>query len=141
MALSFVLDTNIVSEARKGSRADAGVMRWLSSVAAGDLYLSVLVIGEIRQGIEGLRGRDPVQADHLEAWLSGLRRRYADRLLPIDLEIAEEWGRMNAPDPISSRDGLMAATARVRNMTFVTRNTSDVARTGVSLLNPLDLSS
>jgi toxin FitB len=141
MALSFVLDTNIVSEARKGSRADAGVMRWLSSVAAGDLYLSVLVIGEIRQGIEGLRGRDPVQADHLEAWLSGLRRRYADRLLPIDLEIAEEWGRMNAPDPISSRDGLMAATARVRNMTFVTRNTSDVARTGVSLLNPFDLSS
>jgi toxin FitB len=141
MALSFVLDTNIVSEARKGSRADAGVMRWLSSVAAGDLYLSVLVIGEIRQGIEGLRGRDPVQADHLEAWLSGLRRRYADRLLPIDLEIAEEWGRMKAPDPISSRDGLMAATARVRNMTFVTRNTSDVARTGVSLLNPFDLSS
>jgi toxin FitB len=141
MALSFVLDTNIVSEVRKGSRADAGVMRWLSSVAAGDLYLSVLVIGEIRQGIEGLRGRDPVQADHLEAWLSGLRRRYADRLLPIDLEIAEEWGRMNAPDPISSRDGLMAATARVRNMTFVTRNTSDVARTGVSLLNPFDLSS
>jgi predicted nucleic acid-binding protein len=141
MALSFVLDTNIVSEVRKGSRADAGVMRWLSSVAAGDLYLSVLVIGEIRQGIEGLRGRDPVQADHLEAWLSGLRRRYADRLLPIDLEIAEEWGRMNAPDPISSRDGLMAATARVRNMTFVTRNTSDVASTGVSLLNPFDLSS
>ena len=141
MALSFVIDTNIVSEVRKGSRADAGVMRWLSSVAAGDLYLSVLVIGEIRQGIEGLRGRDPVQADHLEAWLSGLRRRYADRLLPIDLEIAEEWGRMNAPDPISSRDGLMAATARVRNMTFVTRNTSDVASTGVSLLNPFDLSS
>jgi len=141
MPLSFVLDTNIVSEARKGSRADAGVMRWLSSVAAEDLYLSVLVICEIRQGIEGLRGRDPVQADHLEAWLSDLRRRYADRLLPIDLEIAEEWGRMNAPDPISSRDGLMAATAKVRNMTFVTRNTSDVARTGVRLLNPFDLSS
>ncbi len=71
-------------------------------------------------------------------WLSGLRRRYADRILPIDLEIAEEWGRMNAPDPISSRDGLMAATARVRNMTFVTRNTADVMRTGVCLLNPFD---
>jgi predicted nucleic acid-binding protein len=139
--LSFVLDTNVVSEARKGSRADAGVMSWLSSVAAEDLYLSVLVVGEIRQGIEGLRRRDSVQADHLEVWLSGLRRRYADRILPIDLEIAEEWGRMNAPDPISSRDGLMAATAKVRNMTFVTRNTSDVARTGVRLLNPFDLSS
>ena len=139
--MSFVLDTSIVSEARKGSRADAGVTRWLSSVAAEDLYLSVLVIGEIRQGIEGLRRRDPIQADHLEVWLSGLRRRYADRILPIDLGIAEEWGRMNAPDPISSRDGLMAATAKVSNMTFVTRNTANVARTGVRLLNPFDRSS
>ena len=138
--MSFVLDTNVVSEARKGSRADAGVMRWLSSVAADELYVSLLVIGEIRQGIEGLRGRDSIQADHLEVWLSELRRRYADRILPIDLEIAEEWGRMNAPDPISSRDGLMAATAKVRNMTFVTRNTADVARTGVRLLNPFDSS-
>jgi predicted nucleic acid-binding protein len=136
--LSFVLDTYVVSEVRKGSRADTGVMRWLSSVAAEDLYLSVLVIGEIRQGIEGLRVRDPIQADHLEVWLSGLRRRYADRILPIDLEIAEEWGRMNASNPISSRDGLMAATAKARNMTFVTRNTSDVTRTGVRLLNPFD---
>ncbi len=136
--MSFVLDTNVVSEARKGSRADTGVMRWLSLVVAEDLYLSVLVIGEIRQGIEGLRRRDPIQADHLEVWLSGLRRRYADRILPIDLEIAEEWGRMNAPDPISSRDGLMAATAKVRGMTFVTRNTADVARTGVRLLNPFE---
>jgi toxin FitB len=136
--LSFVIDTNVVSEARKGARADAGVMRWLSSVATDDLYISVLVIGEIRQGIEGLRRRDPIQAGHLETWLSGLRRLYADRILPIDLEIAEEWGRMNVPDPISSRDGLMAATAKVRGMTFVTRNTADVERTGVRLLNPFD---
>ncbi len=131
-----MLDTNVVSEARKGSRANAGVMRWLSSVAAEDLYVSVLVIGEIRQGIEGLRGRDSIQADHLETWLSVLRRRYADRILPMDLEIAEEWGRMNAPNPISSRDGLMTATAKVRGMTFVTRNTADVEGTGVRVLNP-----
>jgi len=134
--LSFLLDTNVVSEARKGSRANAGAMRWLSSVATEDLYVSVLVIGEIRQGIEGLRGRDPTQAGHLETWLSGLRHRYADRILPIDLETAEEWGRMNAPNPISSRDGLMAATAKVRGMTYVTRNTADVERTGVRVLNP-----
>ena len=139
--MSFVLDTNIVSESRKGSRrADPGVTRWLSSVAAEELYLSVLVIGEIRQGIEGLRGRDPIQAGHLETWLFGLRRRYSDRILPVDLEVAEEWGRMNAPNPISSRDGLMAATAKVRGMTFVTRNTSDVARScaGVRLFNPFE---
>jgi toxin FitB len=121
--LGFLLDTNVVSEARKGSRANAGVMRWLSSVAVEDLYVSVLVIGEIRQGIEGLRGRDSIQADHLETWLSGLRCRYADRILPMDLVI-------------SSRDGLMMATAKVRGMTFVTRNTADVEGTGVRVLNP-----
>ena len=136
--MSFVLDTNVVSEPRKRSRADASVMRWFDSVETDDLYISVLVIGEIRQGIEGLRRRDPVQAGHLESWLAGLRRGYADRILPVDLEAAEEWGRMNVPDPISTRGGLMAATAKVRNMTFVTRNTSDVARTGVRLFNPFD---
>jgi predicted nucleic acid-binding protein len=136
--LSFVLDTNVVSEPRKRSRADASVMRWFDSVETDDLYISVLVIGEIRQGIEGLRRRDPVQAGHLESWLAGLRRGYADRILPVDLEAAEEWGRMNVPDPISTRGGLMAATAKVRNMTFVTRNTSDVARTGARLFNPFD---
>ncbi len=134
--MSFVLDTNVVSEPRKRSRANAGVMRWLASVETDELYISVLVIGEIRQGIEGLRRRDPIQAGHLEVWLAELHRGYADRSLPIDREAAEEWGRMNVPDPISTRDGLMAATAKVRNMTFVTRNTSDVARTGARLLNP-----
>ena len=134
--MSFLLDTNVVSEPRKGRRADANVMRWFSSVGTEELYISVLVIGEIRQGIEGLRRRDPLQAGHLETWLAELRRGYADRILSVDLEAAEEWGRMNAPDPISTRDGLMAATAKVRNMTFVTRNTSDVARTGVRLLDP-----
>ncbi len=117
---------------------DVGVAHWFSAVEPEELYLSVLVVGEIRQGIEGLRRRDPIQAGHLEAWLSGLRRRYVDRIIPIDEEIAEEWGRMNAPDPISSRDGLMAATAKVRGMTFVTRNTRVVARTGARLLNPFD---
>lgn len=136
--MSFVLDTNVVSEARKGVRADAGVRRWLSSVDPEDLYLSVLVVGEVRQGIESLRRRDPVQAEHLERWLSEMRRLYAYRILPVDMEIAQEWGRMNVPDPISTRDSLMAATAKVRGMTFVTRNTRDVARTGARLLNPFE---
>ena len=100
--------------------------------------MSVLVIGEIRQGIEGLRRRDPVQAGHLDNWLAELRSQYADRILPIDEEISEEWGRINAPDPISSRDGLMAATAKVRNMTLVTRNIADVERSGIRLLSPFE---
>ena len=138
--MSFILDTNVVSEPRKGQRADANLMRWFSSARTEEMYISVLVIGEIRQGIEGLRRRDTLQAGRLESWLEGLRLGYADRILPIDLEAAEEWGRMNVPDPISTRDGLMAATAKVRNMTFVTRNTADVERTGVRLLNPFGYS-
>lgn len=136
--MSFLLDTNVVSETRKSSRMDSGLRRWLSSVDGDDLYISALVLGEIRLGIERLRRRDRSQAEELEVWLSALRRNYAEKVLGIDAEVAEEWGRINVPDPISSRDGLMAATALIRGMTFVTRNTTDVERTGVKLLNPFE---
>ena len=134
--MSYLLDTNIVSEARKGERADPGVVAWLSSIRERELYISVLVVGEIRQGIERLKRRDPAQAEAFNAWLERLLRDYADRVVPVNAEIAEEWGRMNVPDPLPAVDGLMAATAKARDMTFVTRNTTDVARTGVRLLNP-----
>jgi toxin FitB len=135
----YLLDTNVLSEVRR-PRGDSGVKRWISSVPTEDLYLSVLTLGEVRRGIGLLSGRDHVQADFYEAWLVTVLRDYADRVLPVDAEAAEEWGRMNVPDPISIVDGLMAATAKVRNMTFVTRNAADVARTGVRLLNPFDAS-
>ena len=114
--------------------------RWISSVPTEDLYLNVLTLGEIRRGIVLLSRRDQTQAGVYETWLVTVLRDYADRVLPVDAEAAEEWGRMNVPDPISIVDGLMAATAKVRNMTFVTRNTADVARTGARLLNPFDAS-
>lgn len=136
--MSFLLDTNIISETRKASRMDGGLRRWLSSVDGEDLYISALVLGEIRLGIERLRRRDRIQAEELEHWLGRLRRDYVDKVLTVDAEAAEEWGRINVPDPVSTRDGLMAATALVRGMTFVTRNTSDVERTGVKLLNPFE---
>jgi predicted nucleic acid-binding protein len=135
--VKYLLDTNVLSEVRR-PRGDVSVKRWVSSVPAGDLYLSVLTLGDVRRGIDLLRRMDPVQADVYEAWIVTVLRDYADRVLPIDAEIAEEWGRMNVPNFISIVDGLMAATAKVRNMTFVTRNTADVARTGVRLLNPFD---
>jgi predicted nucleic acid-binding protein len=131
----YLLDTNVLSEARR-ARGDADVKAWISSVPADDLYLSVLVVGEVRRGIERLRRRDPAQAGVYEEWLMALQRDYASRILPVSAEAAEEWGRMNASDPLPVIDGLMAATAKVENMTFVTRNTADVARTGVRLLNP-----
>jgi len=131
------LDTNVISEARK-PRGDDRVRRWISSVPVEDLFLSVLTLGEVRRGIGLLEGRDPVQAEVYEAWLATVLRDYADRIIPVDAETAEEWGSMNVPHPVPVVDGLMAATAKVRNMTFVTRNTSDVARTGARLLNPFD---
>lgn len=135
--MKYLLDTNVLSETRK-PRGDEGVKRWISSASAADLYLSALAIGEVRRGIERLKRRDPHQAEVYEAWLGAVLSSYADRIIPVDAEIADEWGRMSVPDPVPVVDGLMAATAKVRGMTFVTRNTADVARTGARLLNPFE---
>jgi predicted nucleic acid-binding protein len=133
----FLLDTNVVSEVRKPA-PNPNVRAWLASVPEGDLYLSVLVVGEIRQGIERLRRRDPAQAAPYESWLSALRHRFADRLVPVTAEVCEEWGRLNVPDPLPVVDGLQAATARIRDWTFVTRNVADLAQVDVRLLDPFD---
>jgi predicted nucleic acid-binding protein len=109
--------------------------------ASHELFLSVLVIGEIRQGIERMRRRDPAQAGAYEAWLSTLLRDYADRVVPVTAEVVEEWGRMNLPDPLPVIDGLLAATAKVEGWTLVTGNTADLVRPGVRLLNPFDFGS
>lgn len=94
------------------------------------------MIGEIRRGIDRLARRDPDQAALLAAWLDELRSAFSDRVVPIDAEIAERWGRISARSPVPVEDGLMAATAIVRGLVFVTRNTSDVADTGAELLDP-----
>lgn len=133
--MSFLLDTNVVSEVRRPN-ADANVLRWFRSVDDSELYISVLVVGEIRQGVERLRRRDPRQAAVYDPWLVTLRDRYRDRIVPIGTEIAEEWALLNVPDPVGVIDGLMAATAKVGGLTLVTRNTAHFARTGVALLDP-----
>ena len=136
-AVAFLLDTNVVSEARRPA-SDPNVRAWLASVPDAELYVSVLVIGEVRQGIERLRRRDPARVEVVEAWLSTLLHDYGDRIVPVTAEVAEEWGRLNVPDPLPVIDGLMAATAKVRGWTLVTRDVGDLARTGVRLLNPFD---
>lgn len=133
--VSYLLDTNIVSEARRPA-TNPNLRAWLTSVRGAEVYLSVLTVGEIRRGIESVRRRDRPQATVYEAWLMRLQRDYADYFLPVTMAIAEEWGRLNVPDPLPAIDGLLAATARVHNLTVVTRNTADFARTGVPLLNP-----
>jgi predicted nucleic acid-binding protein len=134
--VSFLVDTNVVSELRKGERANVKVRGWFRSVDGAELYLSVLVIGELRQGIEGLRRRDPPAAAKLDRWLGELVQRYADRTLPVDAAVADRWGRLNVPDLVPAVDGMLAATALVHSLTLVTRNTRDVRRTGVRHLDP-----
>ena len=132
----FLLDTNVVSEFRKRAEANPKVLAWLETVADEELFLSVLVLGELRKGVELARRKDRAKARALEKWLEGLQRHYADRILPVDEAASDQWGRLNAVRPISTVDGLMAATAMVRKMTLVTRNVEDVAHTGTAVLNP-----
>jgi predicted nucleic acid-binding protein len=132
----FLLDTNVVSELRKKQRCDAGVRRWFSEVAADELFLSVLVIGELRGGVERIRRRDSAAARALDAWLRRLEHAYQDHILPVTLEICDRWGRLGVQQPLSPIDGLLAATALQHDLAFVTRNVPDVARSGVDVLNP-----
>lgn len=134
--MKFLLDTNVVSEARRGDRADSGVAAWFATTPGKDLYLSVVVLGEIRKGIESKRRRDAAAADALDRWYLAVVNGYHGRILPIDAAIADCWGRLNVPDPLPAVDGVLAATALVHGMTLVTRNTKDVVRTGATLHNP-----
>lgn len=132
----FLIDTNVVSELRKGERADPAVRRWFVPIDDDALFLSVLVLGEIRKGVERVRRRDTAAAEALETWLSKVKNAYEERLLPVTTEIAERWGRMNVADPLPVIDSLLAATAHVYGLTVVTRNESDYAPTGVPTVNP-----
>ncbi len=138
--MSYLLDTNVLSELRKGRRCDPAVAAWYSGLAEDDIYLSVLVVGEIRQGIERIRRRDAASARAIDRWLATVVSAHGDRILPVDREIAEEWGRIAAPRPLAAIDGLLAATAKVRGLTLATRNVRDVARTGVACLDPFESS-
>jgi toxin FitB len=135
----FLLDTNIISELVK-PKPESKVTTWIDSTDEGLLHLSVLTLGELREGIASLR--DASRRVMLEAWLdSDLIPRFAERILPIDVAVADRWGRLAADaaaakSPLPVIDGLLAATALDQDLTFVTRNTKDVAVTGVPVFNP-----
>ncbi|MGE5215075.1 MAG: type II toxin-antitoxin system VapC family toxin [Nitrospirota bacterium] len=132
----FLLDTNVVSELRKRDRCAPKVSAWASTVPPNQDFLSVLVVGELRRGASLKRRTDPGTADNLERWIARLIQLYSDRILPITLEIAYEWGRLGALRPIPPEDGLLAATALVHRLTLVTRNTKNVEGLGITVLNP-----
>lgn len=134
--MKFLVDTNVISELRKAERCNPGVAAWYATVAERDLCTSVLVLGEIRKGLERLRSRDPIQARRLEEWLLAVSSAFGERALPIDAAVADEWGRLNGVRPVPVIDGLLAATARVHDLTLVTRNDTDVHGLGASVLNP-----
>ena len=135
--MTYLLDTNVISEIRKRS-PDPRVLAWYNSLSAAEIFISALTVGEIRQGIERLRRKDKEQAEVLERWLHGLQLSYADHIVAVDAAVAEEWGRINVPDPVPVIDGLLAATAKAHGWTLVTRNTADLARSGAALVNPWD---
>ena len=134
--MSYLLDTNIISEVRKGARCDPKVSAWYASIADEDLFLSTLVLGEIRKGVELVRPRDRERAEVLERWLGQVEAAFGTRVLGVDNAVADQWGRMSAIRPIPVIDGLLAATAVTNRLTLVTRNDRDVAGLGAAVLNP-----
>jgi toxin FitB len=136
--LSYLIDTNVLSELRKRGRCDPHVAAWYRSARQAELFLSVLVIGELRRGAERVRHSDARQFTALEKWLILAIDRFADRILPIDRMVAEEWGRLGINTQVPVVDALLAATAKVRRLTMVTRNVRDFAAAGVQLLNPFE---
>ena len=134
--VKYLLDTNIISEIRKGPRCHPNVASWYSNLEEESLYLSVLVLGEIRKGIEGLRGRDAGKANVLDLWLEQLQTSFQSQILPVDIAISQEWGRLSSLHTVPVIDGLLAATAH--GLVLVTRNTRDFADLGIHLLNPFE---
>lgn len=133
----YLIDTNVISEARKKARANPGVIDFFDRVADETVFISVVSVGELRRGIELIRHRgDTDQAVLLEAWLTVVLAQYGDNILAFDAEAAQLWGRLRVPNPEHGIDKQIAATALVNDLTVVTRNGADFEGTGVRLLNP-----
>jgi toxin FitB len=135
----YLVDTDVISEARKGDRANAGVQEFFDNASRNNiaLFLSAITIGELRQGVEIIRHRsDSAQAGRLERWLDRLTIDYGDSILAFDQEMAQIWGRLRVPHPENPLDKQIAATALIYNLEVVTRNTAHYEPTGVAIINP-----
>jgi len=137
----YLIDTDVLSEARKGVKANAGVRAFFAKAAreGTPLYLSVITLGELRQGVERIRYRgDRAQAQTLERWLQRVTAEYSDAILPFEEDAADIWGRMRVPHAENPLDKQIAATALIYDLIIVTRNTTHYEHTGVRLLNPFN---
>lgn len=137
--MTFLLDTNVVSELRKAKtrRVDRNVYNWGKSVPAASMFLSAISYLELELGVLLVERRDKSQGRILRSWLEQrVLPAFSERILPVDVPVARKAASLHVPDPCSHRDAMIAATALVHGMTIVTRNVSDFERTGVPLLNP-----
>ncbi len=136
----YLVDTNVISEARKGAKANPGVRKFFDETDATDIYLSAQTIGEIRRGSENIRHRGDVQqTEKLEKWLDVIVGDYADKILSFDEECAQVWGRLMSPHPQHPIDKQIAAIALIHDLTIVTRNVDDFRETGVEIKNPFEV--
>lgn len=133
----YLVDTNVISEARKGKKANPGVQKFFQTTDANSLYLSAQTIGEIRRGLENVRRRgDLPQAKKLEKWLELVVADYADRILSFDEACAQVWGRLMSPHHEHLIDKQIAAIALINNVIVATRNVDDFRGIGVEIMNP-----
>lgn len=136
--MAVLIDTNVLSELRKGHRAEPKVIAWAERVAREPQWISVLTLGEIRQGIERLRTKDLAQAEALQGWLIAIEDEYGATVLPVCGRVAGEWGRLNAQRSRPLTGGLLIATARVHGLRIATRNVRDFRGAGVKVENPFE---
>jgi toxin FitB len=138
----YLIDTNVISEARKTAKADSGVIRFFKEISLREepAYLSAITVGELRRGVEMIRHRgDARQAELLEGWLAGVVHDYQDNILSLDAEAAQVWGRLRVPHPENELDKQIAAIALIHDLTVVTRNAVHFESTGVRVLNPFSV--
>jgi toxin FitB len=134
--VKFLLDTNVLSESSRAQVASAKVLHWQASVHPARMFISVISIGEIRRGIEKARPKQPDKSLALDSWLINVGTEFKDRILPVDDQVAQLWGRLSSGQTRPILDTYLAATALVHGLTVATRNTKDFAWTGVPTFDP-----
>jgi toxin FitB len=133
----YLLDTNVLSEIRKGAqRARPEVYQWWLGMRDQELFLSVMTLGEIRKGIDRLGARDVAQTLALERWLDEVKTTFRERVIDVSLAVAERWGKLQAMRSLPEVDALLAASVLEHDLTLVTRNEADFEGLGIRIFNP-----
>jgi toxin FitB len=134
--MNVLVDTNVISELKRGRSAAPGVVAWFAALSPQNVFTSVIVLGELRRGIALVARRDKPQAEALEEWYSSVRERLGNRVLSVDEPVMALWARISVPHRLSAYDGLIAATALAHGLVVATRNTQDYRNAGARVINP-----